>query len=145
MLIEFLVNNFKREVDRLRFFGSNDRFHLEHQWYHRMPWATFPSIVKFFAKTWENSESIGYFETINDIIFKNKENWVNKEVNRWREEGSKRLNGINERKDETFHWSSPSFKQSIIGTSSKQRKEWKIIIKITKRYRIKIKNPLITT
>jgi len=145
LLIEFLVNNFKGEKDRLRVFGSNDRFHLEHQWYHRMPWATITSTIKFITKTWENSESIGYLETINDIIFKNKENWVNKEVNSWREERSKRLNGINERKDETFHWSSPSFKQSIIGTSSKQRKEWKVIIKITKRYRIKIKNPLITT
>ena len=79
------------------------------------------------------------------MMKENKENWVNKELNRRWEERSKRLNGINERKDEAFHWSSSSFKQSIIGTSSKQRKEWKIIIKITKRYRIKIKNPLITT
>ena len=134
MLIEFLVNNFKREVDRLRFFGSNDRFHLEHQWYHRMPWATFPSIVKFFAKTWENSESIGYFEIINDFIFKNKENWVNKEANRWWKERSQRLNGINERKDEAFHRSSLGVKYFVAWTSSKQGKEWKNFIKVTKRY-----------
>ena len=106
MLIEFLVNNFKGEKDRLRVFGSNDRFHLEHQWYHRMPWATITSTIKFITKTWENSESIRYFEIINDFIFKNKQNWINKEANRRWKERSQRLNGINERKDEAFHRSS---------------------------------------
>jgi len=101
-----------------------------------MPWTTFPSIIKFIAKTRKNSESIGYFEITNDFIFKNKENWENKAANSWRKERSQRLNGLNERKNEAFYRSSPSFKHFYTWTCSKQGKEWKNLIKTLKRYNI---------
>jgi hypothetical protein len=84
-----------------------------------MSWATITSIIKFIAKAWENTESIGYFEIINDFIFKNKKNWVNKEAYSWWKERSQSLNELNERKDEAFHWSSPGFKYFVAWTSSK--------------------------
>jgi len=134
LLIEFLLNYLKREEDRLRVFRSNDRFHLEYQWYHRMPWTTLTSITKFITKTWEDSESTRYFEITNDIIFKNKENRVNKAaISRWKER-SQRVNGINEREDKTIYWGALGFEYFIIWTSSKQGKEWKNKIKIIERY-----------